>query len=77
MSSYEDLCDAKEAIEVEETANLNEELNLMIQNEIISDFEKPEQYLLYYSRIGDTDKLRKLFDLLENENAPLDINVKG
>lgn len=65
----------KEAKEAKET-NLNEELS-SIENDIISDFETPEEYLLYLARIGDADRLKKLFDLLEKEKTNININAKG
>lgn len=75
MSST-DSPEIKEAKEAEET-NLDPNVLNSFQNEIISQFESPEEYLLYYSRIGDVDKLKKLFDLLDREKTTVDINVKG
>ena len=79
MSSNEESTEIKEA---KEAMSLNDELSSLhelslIENEIISDFETPEEYLLYYSRIGDPDKLKKLFDLVDRENTSININVKG
>ena len=79
MSSNEDSIEAKEA---KEAMSLNEELSSLhelslIENEIISDFETPEEYLLYYSRIGDVEKLKRLFDLVDREKASINVNVKG
>lgn len=79
MSSNDDSAEIKEA---KEALSLNEELSSLhelslIENEIISDFETAEEYLLYYSRIGDVDKLKKLFDLVDRENTTINVNVKG
>ena len=79
MSFSEDSTEIKEA---KEATSLNDELSSLhelslIEDEIISDFETPEEYLLYYSRIGALDKLKKLFDLVDRENTSLNVNVKG
>lgn len=73
MSSLRDeLIEAKEAKET----NINEELGLL-EDEIIKEFSTTEEYLLYYSRTGDVDKLKNFFDLLDKEKIDLNINAKG
>lgn len=87
MSSYDEMFESDEMNEIERSnelteakeakeTNLNEELNL-IENEILRDFETPEEYLLYYARVGNVDKLKKLFDFIDKEKMSINVNVKG
>ena len=54
-----------------------EEEQLLNENTYLRDFETPEEYLLYYTRAGNLDKLKQLFDLVEREKIRIDINAKG